>query len=607
MFKRVFLAVVIFLLSFRPVQAEGEFATNYQVDYTVDTLGLTHVTMDVELKNNLSNIYASEFTVSIGSTNIDNIQLTLGGEKIEPNIAQGNKTTNITVVFPDKVLGKDKSQRFALKFTSRDFSRRVGQVWEVTIPRLAKTDDVDNYSLSLSIPTSFGGPSIISPKPISKSAAGQNTVYRFSAEDLYTGGIAATFGQEQSFVFSLDYYLNNPYLYPIQTEISLPPDTAWQQVLYETIEPKPQSVSVDEDGNWLANYRLGSQEKLTVTASGSARLFLQPRSDYPLAFNSQVDYLKSQQFWEADNPRIKAVAQQASTAQQIYQYVVENLIYDYGRLGQGATRLGAANALDNQDSALCLEFTDLFIAVARAAGIPARAANGYAYTDNASLRPLSLKQDVLHAWPEYYDAKRELWIPIDPTWGNTTGGVDFFSQPDLNHFTFSIQGKDSNYPIPAGGYKNGDDPVKSVFVDFGKSLTAQPKLSLEFKLPHDLIAGVNLSGELDVVNTGNIALYDVPVTINTNQIQLESDHWQIPVLPPGARTTLAFNLPATGWNAKFSDVLTAQSGETTAAFNVNVTPAYNLLFSRLALILALGLLALFSMGLVVRAMLKWKR
>jgi transglutaminase-like putative cysteine protease len=607
MFKRLLVTLIIFFLSVTSARAQGEFLTNYNVSYQVDNQGQTHVAMDVELTNLLSNIYASEFTVSIGSTNLENINLKLDGGEAEPNVAVGNKTTNITIVFPDKVLGKDKSQRFTLEFSSRDFARRLGRVWEVTIPRLAKIDSGEDYHLTLSIPQSFGPPSLITPKPASESSSGQNRVYRFKTEDLYENGVAATFGQEQSFNFELNYYLNNPYFYPIVTEIALPPDTAWQQVLYQSITPQPVKIEVDADGNWLASYRLGSQENLAVVASGSASIFLKPRTDYPLGLNTGINYLSSQQYWEVDQPQVKEIAKKLTTPRQIYQYVVENLIYDYGRLEQSPARWGAANVLDNQDSALCSEFTDLFIALARASGIKARAINGFAYTDNSSLRPLSLKQDVLHAWPEYYDETRQLWVPVDPTWGNTTGGVDFFSQPDLNHFTFAIQGRDSTYPIPAGAYKNGQDPSKTVFVDFGPKLTPSSGLKLEFNLPKEVIAGIDTNAELTVTNTGNVALYQVPVSISSQHFKIKNNQQEIAILPPQGKTTINFTLPATSWTSNVTDKLTAESGESVTTFNLNITPAYRLIIGKVSVLLAVLIMLAITVGLGIKTVLKWRK
>src|SRR5258707_13577173 len=103
-----------------------------------------------------------------------------------------------------------------------------------------------------------------------------------------------------------------------------------------------------------------------------------------------------------------------------------------------------------------MEFTDLFIAMARAAGIRAREINGYAYTENKDSEPLSLVADVLHSWPEYWDKYNKEWILVDPTWGNTTHGIDFFHKLDLRHFTFVIHGVNSEFPLSPGSYKLSD-------------------------------------------------------------------------------------------------------------------------------------------------------
>lgn len=582
----VFLLLILFLLSPRPVLAAGEFTTSYNVDYRVSSNGQTKAKMAVELVNRLSNIYASEFTLSIGSTNLSEISLQTPDGPIEPKVARGNKTTNITVVFPQKVLGKDKSQQFTLEFTTTDFARRLGNIWEISIPRLAKSEDLNSYALTLTIPSVFGQAATLTPTPISQTTTDGVTIYRFSSESLYQSGISATFGREQWYDFRFDYHLSNPNFYPIETEIALPPDTAWQQVLYQTLEPQPNNIRVDPDGNWLATYKLGASANLDVMATGSATLYLEPRPDYPWGLNKNVNYLQPLKYWESDQDRIKTLAQELTTPRQIYDYTVDNLIYDYGRLGESTTRLGAANALDNQDSALCMEFTDLFIALARAGGIAARAVNGYAYTDNPNLRPLSLKQDVLHAWPEYYDSQRELWRPVDPTWGNTTGGVDYFAQTDLNHFAFVILGQDSSYPIPAGAYKTNDQPAKNISVNFGHSVRPEPQVTIEFNLPKESLAGVNLSGKIIVKNTGNVALYQIPLTLSGKFLQLKPTNWEIGYLPPKSQTEVEFSLPATAWNSRFTETLTAKTSLGQTSHELHLTPAYNLVFGSQAFRLA---------------------
>lgn len=595
-FMRLLLLLILGLILAAPARAAGEFATSYNVDYRVSTDGLTRAKISVELVNKLSNVYASEFSLAIGSTNLTDIRLLTASGPIEPKISQGNKTTNISVIFPEKVLGKDKGQQFILEFTTTDFARRLGSVWEVSIPKLAKSEDLTSYYLTLTVPGSFGQPASLTPIPISQSPGDGVTVYRFGGDSLFKNGIAAIFGQQQWIDFSLNYHLKNPHFYPIETEIALPPDTAWQQVLYATIRPEPQSLRLDADGNWLAGYRLGVGAGLDIVATGSASLWLQPRADFPWGINQAVDYLQPLKYWEADQERIKSLAAGFNTSRDIYDYVVDNLIYDYGRLGSSPTRLGAANALDNPDSALCLEFTDLFIALARAAGIPARAVNGYAFTDNSALRPLSLKQDVLHAWPEYYNRERELWQPVDPTWGNTTGGVDFFSQTDLNHFAFVILGQNSNYPVPAGAYKNDDQPEKNISVTFGKTVSPSPAVELSFNLPQESPAGINLTGKIIVKNSGNVALYRLPLSLAGGRLKPSPQSWEISWIPPKGQAEVEFTLPASSWNSRLSEVLTAQTTLGQVSHRLNLVPAYSLVFGsqafRLALLSLAGLIVL---------------
>jgi len=61
----------------------------------------------------------------------------------------------------------------------------------------------------------------------------------------------------------------------------------------------------------------------------------------------------------------------------------------------------------------CNEHTALYVALARAAGIPARIAAGVVYSDamgeNGGF--------YYHAWPEVYLGETEKWVPVDPTFG----------------------------------------------------------------------------------------------------------------------------------------------------------------------------------------------
>jgi hypothetical protein len=172
-----------------------------------------------------------------------------------------------------------------------------------------------------------------------------------------------------------------------------------------------------------------------------------------------------------------------------------------------------------------MEYTDLFIAIARAAKIPAREINGYAYSDNPKIKPLSLVSDVLHAWPEYWDSGKKVWVAIDPTWQDTTGGADFFNKLDLRHFTFVIHGVDPQKPYPPGSYKLGANPQKDVFVnlghlpDYNSAGNVIIKAKVITKIPfflYKLNVGIQNTGLTAIYNKDSVVYFDNRKTESKN-------------------------------------------------------------------------------------------
>jgi hypothetical protein len=149
-------------------------------------------------------------------------------------------------------------------------------------------------------------------------------------------------------------------------------------------------------------------------------------------------------------------------------------------------------------------------------GIPARELNGYAIaTEGNNKTPLSINLkggDLLHAWPEFYDVEFG-WVPVDPTWGNTSG-IDYFTKLDTNHFVFVIKGLDSELPLPAGAYKL-DGSEKQVEVAFAQDINSEdfdPEIALYKSF--DLKNIFKLEGEVYYLkNTGKTVIY-----INNNPV-----------------------------------------------------------------------------------------
>jgi len=412
--------------------ASNQVFVSHHISYTYNDQGKSTIVQDISLKNLTTQYYPTQYQIQLVGENPQNIT---GSFPISTE-PQGPDATLVTVDITKPAIGKDKVTRFTLKYQGKP-ALHNGQVWEISLPRLTDPKSIDDLTLDLTIPDSFGKPAYLSPAPINS----QDNVYSFSKEQIIQSPLVGAFGNFQTFSFTMTYHLTGT------TKIILPPDTAYQRVFYDSLVPSPTNIDIDSDGNWLATYKLKSKQSIDVVASGQVHILPEPITSFPETSKTDLSvYLKPTRFWPSADPQITALTKSLNTPEKIYDYVVATLEYDYTL---SSNRRGALTALTLQKG-LCTEFTDLFITLARAAGIPAREINGYAYSNDLRLRPLSLVTDVLHAWPQYWDTDRQVWVSVDPTWGKTTGGVDYFHKLDFNHFAFAIHGQADDTPAFTG-------------------------------------------------------------------------------------------------------------------------------------------------------------
>ena len=519
MLKKIFLFFVLsFLLLVFPRHslAAGEFATDVTVNYKIEKGGTTFVSHLISLENLFSDLYATSYSLVLDNIEPKNISVFEGSKALPFKLSKEGAKNSLTIDFPEALVGKGEKRIFTVLFEEAGFAARTGEVWEISIPRLSSDENFRSYNVSFSVPATFGTEAYISPKPKEVKTEEGRVIYFFEKEDVERTGVTAGFGAFQVFSFTLNYHLENPLSKSAKVDIALPPDTALQRVYYQVVNPKPENIYVDSDGNWLATFVLKSRERIDVEVKGIVQIFAAPRSFPGTREETLQENLKEREFWETSNPKIKELAEKLKTPAAIYDYVWQTLSYDYERVRPNVERFGAVKALENPTNAICMEFTDLFIALARSAGIPAREINGYAYTENPEIQPLSLVADVLHAWPEYWDESKKAWIPIDPTWASTTGGVDFFSKLDLRHFTFVIHGKDPQKPYPPGSYKLGPNPQKDVFVSFGtlpEERVSHPEITVVTKRP---VPFGPTRLDITIRNPGPVALYNLAPAVSFN-------------------------------------------------------------------------------------------
>ncbi len=587
-YRLFFIVCILCIFPLSRVLAVGEFQADYDVEYAISPAGVTIVTQNVTLTNKQSNLYPQKYSILIDSQKIKNVIAFDNGGLVQTQIDQSDGKTQITLPFNDHIVGLGKQLHFSLRYEDAEITQKNGDIWEVNIPGVANDPDLASYTVTLNVPPTFGPNAYMTPMPAAAD--------RWTKDQMITGGISAAYGNMQAFDLNLSYHLENDSVAPRTSEISLPPDTAFQKVIIRSITPKPKTVLTDADGNWLAQYDLLPAERLDVQAQITVAIQLRQFDGVSEEITDPSVYTKPLKYWESQSPQIQALAQTYKTPRDIYNYVVRTLSYDYTRVSQSPVRKGALEALATPKNSICMEYTDLFVAIARAAGIPAREVVGFAYTTNSKLRPLSLVSDVLHSWPEYYDSVKKVWIQIDPTWASTTGGVNYFDKLDFNHIAFSIHGIASDYPYPAGFYKRPGTNSKDVLVAFSQSKPsfAQSKLITSYVFPKVATSGIPAAGTVTIENPNGTAVQSVVVTVQSTPFDVAISKTFTNVAPY-AKLSIPVSIPLPGYFMQGTGSLTATVNDQASQYNFQIRPlVYSFIIPLACIALFFILLALLS-------------
>lgn len=507
-----------------PNTATNEFHSTIESTYRVNREGLTQVSHHIRITNKTPTIYLKQYAFKTSDISLLNPKVRSGTKEIPANIVTNETGTSIGITFEDDVVGQGKVRDFFIEYTDTNSATVGGRVLEVHIPQLGTGATFDSNRTILYTPVYFSLPVRVSPTPAFSEFVQTEAKLAFDRPN--GEPISAIFGTDQNYKMTLRYNLENPTSNPAIAQIALPPDTPYQKVQYHDLDPLPQDMKQDSDGNWIASYQIPASSVTVVHLTAEVKVTLEPNPAIP-SIPVQNAYTQSDKYWESNNPIIKEKAQSFLTAESIYNHVVDSLDYSRKELTPNTiTRYGAVEAFKHPDDAVCQEFTDSFIAIARAANIPARRLVGYAHSQNSTLRPTSFAGDILHAWPEYFNAEQNRWIPVDPTWGNTTGGVDYFHLFDLNHIVFSINGNSSTLPNPAGSYKLLSE-TESQDVEVTISDTQFPVISPEIstQLVQKKLFFIPIPGmyTISITNNTGQAWYDIQpqITAQDSNVTVE--------------------------------------------------------------------------------------
>lgn len=208
-----------------------------------------------------------------------------------------------------------------------------------------------------------------------------------------------------------------------ELRVALPQADSMTFAAGPVVSPRPSRVEKDELGNVYAVYEKVAEgafrKEFKVSFVGVQEVSL-VSADAPIDSLRSLppgleEFLRPSPYIESDSPEIVEVARRLSSgvstvrqlASRIADYVSSTLRYN-DALGsiRDSWSLGALWALHAKQG-MCLQFARLYVAIARAAGLPARVVEGLVVT------PPGGSSSYLHAYAEFY-LPGYGWVPVEP-------------------------------------------------------------------------------------------------------------------------------------------------------------------------------------------------
>ncbi len=513
------------VFSFSTKALEEQFVLDLKLKYQIQENNEVFVSKKIDIVNLENELSVTSFTQNLEDYNyFDLIVKDSVGQVTVKEIDEDN-TKRIVVPLRNSKIGKNQINTINIEYKSKDLLQKVGTISYFNLPKIPKKN-VRSLEIEISTPKNLGKLIYVTPNKPEIVETEKQINYLFKNNSALDQAVSATFGEYQIVNFNISYELKNDSNWFVNKEIALIPDISnRQEVGIRDLNPKPTEIRIDDDGNYLAKYRLGPKSNIKVTYQGSVRIY-GPKLDISSGGKFEEipedlveNYTKQQEFWETESEEIKDISNTLKdsnlsvvlNAKKIYDFLTENYKYNYEiEKNPEVIRNGALKAIKREALMGCMEFTDSFIAIARSMGIPAREINGYALSESSETAPVNIDlggNDILHSWVEFYDPKNG-WVAIDPTWG-ATSKIDYFTKTDLSRVIFVVKGKESNYPLPAGMYKlEGNE--KQIDIVFPKEFSSElfdMKYNASNNFSFNFINLITNKLPIKVKNTGGTSIY----------------------------------------------------------------------------------------------------
>ncbi|MCS7317704.1 MAG: transglutaminase-like domain-containing protein [Candidatus Dojkabacteria bacterium] len=387
------------------------------------------------------------------------------------------------IVYPkyNKLLQYNQTSKLTFKYKSPSILFRNGSIVDIYIGGLGKefnsNNTIENIQVkyTLKISKNLGEILFVLPKKEIISLDEKFNFITYNTEELIGKSVWIQIGKQQnySFVIEQEYVKTSDFPFILNEYTIVVPknfDNGYikQNVFFSEIIPNPSKIVKDENNNLFLVFKIPASSNGKIIIKGYVNTRKKDNLDF-LKYNnlgnlSDIDkaiidsYTKPGKYWEVDSDLIKKEIKDIfvkynipdnednifKISEIIYGHIIKKIDYSVVKKYGLNERQGAVKTLEG-NAAVCMEYSDLLITLLRAAGIPSRAAFGYAYSSLDNVMFEETESTINHQWVEIYSPIVNKWLPVDPTWGEN--GLELIAK-DMNRLYLYHTHKNPLDPSP---------------------------------------------------------------------------------------------------------------------------------------------------------------
>lgn len=451
--KHLFL-ILLFVLAITATpakaQSSGTYYESVEIYYKINPDRTLEVTENYTIYNSSTLTYSYTITRQIPTENTSNVNVWSDPEGLIENY-DVEKTAGATTITIHFTLGGNDKLTYYVSYIAEDLISGTGPSYKGKLGGIIlgpQNFPYQKYILRVQGPV---GSKLFLTNPDAETLTEDPPTVRYEtsidAPGSFDGLEVRFYSRPVYYKFTLVERLANQGTAPINNVqldvMCFNDEESWQFSGLISSSLPAKTMYVDEENNWHSVFDVGEispgeVKEIQLELIYEADIYDPGISEQDVGEISEVPpslalYLEPDDKWESDNPTLIQTANGLVggetnaylVAEKIVDFVVERLSYEIQ-----AERHGALWAYLHQIGD-CSEYTDLSIALARAAGLPARAVYGWGYSEDNLLG---------HAWAEFYLPNKG-WQPIDPTWAETSG--DYVCRLDPIHLARNVRGLNS--------------------------------------------------------------------------------------------------------------------------------------------------------------------